>query len=134
MILPVALCIVTMGGLAVKSWKDNRANRIPKRTLTQERADLLNRTLNTTNLPPEEIRKVAAAFGAEGFKDEEKLLIKRAALRELPQEVKQARREVFRKAMRSTDKQKVMQIADVFEREGSVGSANSLRKYAAGLE
>lgn len=132
-LIPVAVAAtVTLGGLAAKRFFSKSG--MPKMEMTPARAEILRKTLNTTNLAASKIREVAAAFGAEGFKEEEQLLMKRAALRELTPEVKQSRREIFKKALNSRDKKQVEAIADAFEKEGAVGAANNLRKYAAGLE
>lgn len=88
---------------------------------------------NTAIKDPVKLRELAAVFRSQGLVAEAEMLTKRAALRELPPEVVQARREAFRAAMASTDATKVMGMADAYESQGCTGAAADLRKYAAGL-
>lgn len=82
---------------------------------------------------PAKLRTMAKAFRGEGMEAEATMLEKRAALQELPPEIKAARREALRKAMASTDAVKVLEMADAFHQQGCTGAAENLRKYAAGL-
>jgi hypothetical protein len=82
---------------------------------------------------PDKLRDLAKAFRAEGLTEQAAMLEKRAALRELPQETKKARREVFKKALESKDKANVRKVAAVFHGEGCSGAAAELYRYADGL-
>lgn len=120
---------VVIGGLAVSAaWKvHNRQN-----AMTPERQKLFDAAIQS--LPdPDKLRKLADAFDQQGLKTQAVLLRKRAALRELPKEVQQARKQVFIKAMSATDPEKVEQMATVFHGEGCIGAAAVLNLYAEGL-
>jgi hypothetical protein len=87
---------------------------------------------------PAKLRSLADTFDKEGLKDPYgDMLRKRATLRELPEDVKKARRDAFRKAMQTTDPTKVPvleRMADAYEEEGCTGVAYKLREYAKGLK
>ncbi len=88
---------------------------------------------NTAIKDPMKLRTLARVFRSEGLVAEADMLEKRAALRELPPEVVEARREAFRKLMECADATRVLAAAAAFENEGATGAAENLRKYAAGL-
>jgi hypothetical protein len=120
---------VVIGGLAVSAaWKVHQRSN----AMTPERQKLFDAAIQS--LPdPDKLRKLADAFEQQGLKTQAELLRKRAALRELPKEVQQARKQVFIKAMSSTDPEKVEQMATVFHGEGCIGAAAVLNLYAEGL-
>ena len=120
---------VVIGGLAVSAaWKvHSRQN-----AMTPERQRIFDAAIQS--LPdPDKLRKLADAFDQQGLKAQAVLLRKRAALRELPKEVQQQRKQVFIKAMSATDPDKVEQMATVFHGEGCIGAAAVLNLYAEGL-
>lgn len=82
---------------------------------------------------PEKLRMLAASFKSEGLDAEADMLEKRARLRELPKETKEARRAAFKQAMNSTNVDAIMGMAKAYESEGATGAAETLRKYAMGL-
>lgn len=82
---------------------------------------------------PAKLRELAASFQKEGLKYEAGMLNKRAALRELPQEVKEERRKVLQDALKSENKEGIANVANAFEKEGALGAAQRLREYLAGL-
>lgn len=82
---------------------------------------------------PDGLRTLAKAFEEAGFKPEGALLRKRAALRELPAETKEARRAVFRRALQSTNADGVENVARAFLSEGASAAASKLFAYATGL-
>jgi hypothetical protein len=83
---------------------------------------------------PDKLRILADAFDKCGLKNEGELLRKRATLRTAAPEVKAARKEAYRNAMKTKDPKVARQLADVFEKEGATGAAASLRHMAQGLE
>lgn len=103
-----------------------------KGKLTQEREDIFNSAMRMLE-DPEKLRGLADAYEKEGLRAHADLLRKRAALRELPPEVKKARGDAYRKGMNSTDEVKVRKLADLFEAQGAVGAANKLREHADAL-
>lgn len=82
---------------------------------------------------PKSLLALADKFQQNGHAHEADMLRKRAKLRNLPPETKKARRAAFKTALKSTDKQGVLHLADLFHKEGAVGAATKLREYAKGL-
>jgi hypothetical protein len=83
---------------------------------------------------PVKLRKLADVFDKEGCKHEAGNLRKKADNMELPPDVKKARRQAYKKALKSKDPVAVEKMANAFQTQGSPGAAASLRKYAAGLK
>lgn len=79
------------------------------------------------------LRTLAQVFRDQGLSVQADMLEKRAALRDMPKEVKEARRKVYKKAMASTNPDAIRNLAIAYEREGCYGAAANLRKYAASL-
>ena len=127
--IPLAiLALVTSAGVAQVS----RSKKKDDPKLQVERQVIYETAINTVK-DPVKLRKLSKAFRDEGLTAEADMLEKRAALQELPDEVKAGRRDVFRKAMTNTDPAKVLAVAEVFHNEGCTGAAENLRRYAAGL-
>lgn len=126
--MPLPLLPLAVVGLAGGAWwmKKHRRGMTPERQIVYETALLSLKD-------PVKLRALAAAFEKEGMKDQAALLLKRATLRELPADVKAARREAFRKGMAATDPAAVNALAEAFYKEGATGAAESLRKYAVAL-
>lgn len=103
-----------------------------KKGLTPERQAFFNGAMNSLS-DPDKLRRLADKFHGEGFPVQAEMLRKRAKLRELPKEIQEQRREVFRKGMRSMDPDKIDKLASIYESEGCVGSADHLRLYAKGV-
>jgi predicted negative regulator of RcsB-dependent stress response len=118
--------VVGLGGLAAwKVWKK-------KHRMTPERKKVYEAALKSLK-DPVKLRELATAFDKENLKEEAELLRKRAALRELPADVKAGRRDAFKKGMASKDPTGIETLAKEFEKEGATGAAAALREYAAGL-
>jgi len=83
---------------------------------------------------PVKLRKLAEAYRSEGHKAEAVMLEKRAVLRELPDNVKIARREAFEKGLASKNASGVRNLAAAFEHEGCTDAAARLREHAAAIE
>lgn len=79
------------------------------------------------------LKALAKAFREQGLIPQADLLEKRARLRELPPEIKAARKDTFRRAMSSSEPKAVRAVANAFEKEGANGAANALRSYADSL-
>ena len=127
--MPIPLIPIVVGSLAATAaWKVHKRSN----AMTPERQKLFDAAIQS--LPdPEKLRKLAEAFQAEGLSKQADLLRKRAALRELPKETQEARKQVFIKTMSITDPEKVEQAATVFHGEGCIGAAAVLNLYAEGL-
>ncbi len=101
--------------------------------LTPDRELIYNRAINNLQ-DPEKLRKLAAGFKEQGLKPQAEMLEKRAALRDLPRDLKKERRAVFKKLMLSEDPKKILEAAAVFDDQGATGSALALRERAAHLQ
>lgn len=128
MLPTVPLALAALTGLA--GWRVFR--RTKGSELTLERKSIYEAALSTLK-DPSKLRKLADSFSAVGLHNEAEMLRKRAALRELPEDVKAARKATYRKAMASKNKTAILQVAAAYEKEGATGAAQSLRRYAAGL-
>jgi len=128
--LPVLIPVVIVGLTCAAAYKVSQGN---KGVMTPERQVIYDTALRTLK-DPDKLRELACAYRKEGLPVQAEMLEKRAALRELPQEIKEARRAAFKKAKECTDPTKVEVVASAFEHEGATGAAQSLRDYAAGLK
>lgn len=126
MILPV----IVIGTIATTAWQVHKRRK--RSELTPEKKRIFEAAMNS-EATPEQFETLAKAFDADGLTYEAGMLRKRAALSSAPPEVKKARREAYRKALESTNKAGVLNLADAFAQQGAVGAAKSLRSYAAGL-
>lgn len=129
--MPLPLVPLLVGGLltaAVVSRKNSAKGKMtPERTIVYETA--LSKLKD-----PDKLRQLADTFEGEDLRPQAEVLRLRANLRELPQEVKQARREVIKKALQCKDPEKVRAIALAFRMQGAVGTADKLDAYANGLD
>ncbi len=101
--------------------------------MTPERAKVYKAALSGSLKDPAKLRALSDAFAGEGLVTQAKLLRQRAALRELPETVKRARRQAFRNATKSKNKTAVLELAEAYEKEGCTAAASRLREYASGL-
>lgn len=124
-IIPVALAALT----GATYYKTKKSMDVGQKNMTPERRQVYDSALKTLK-DPVKLRLLADAFEKEGFLAAATMLRKRAALRELPNEVKSERRSLFKKAMASTNPETVRELAAAFEGEGATGAAETLRKYA----
>jgi hypothetical protein len=129
MLIPLLL-LGLVGGAAYAA---KRHDKIPaKGVLTPERQVIFETALNDVK-EPEKLRALAQCFTEQGLVNEGRILEKRAKLRELAPEIKEARRDAYRAGMESKDPVAVDNLASAFEKEGAVGAAQNLREYAAAL-
>ena len=129
----IVLPIVILGLVGAAGVAQSRRTKkaVDPRTVA-ERQVIYETALNTCK-DPAKLRALAETYRSEGLTAEADMLCKRAALQELPQEVKDARKEVYRKAMESTNVNGILALARAYDEEGATGAAQNLRKYAAGL-
>ncbi len=128
-VLPII--ILGLAGASAVAQSRRAKKAINPQTLAERRV-VYETALNTVK-DPVKLRQLAAVYHKEGLMTEADMLSKRAALQELPEDVKEARREVFRKAMASTNVDAILILARAYDGEGCTGAAQNLRKYAAGL-
>ena len=129
MIVPIAIAGLTGVAALVKHRRDKMAE--DPRVQAQREAIYVNALNNVKN--PEALRVLAQAFHEQGLTAEADMLEKRAALQELPDDVKEARKKAFRDGMACKDPEKVFALADAFHSQGATGAAENLRKYALTL-
>jgi hypothetical protein len=79
---------------------------------------------------PKDLKTLADAFSGEGLEVEAGMLRKRAALRELPSDVKEQRRAFFRRGMSSDNPDTIDRVASAFEGEGALDAAKALHDHA----
>jgi hypothetical protein len=128
LIIPVAVGVAGLTGVAIY----RKRKQGLKGKMTPDRERVYVQALNKLT-DPQKLKELAQSFYKEGLKPYGDMLMKRARLRELPKDVKKARHAAFKKAMLSTDKKAILEMAAVYEKEGATGSATQLRKRAAGL-
>lgn len=103
-----------------------------KKALTNQQLEIFHRAMKTLT-DEKKLKELADSYKKQGFGNEANMLMKKAALRKLPDAQKKARREAYRKAMKSKDKLGVLKLASEFEKAGAWGAADSLKKYSLGL-
>ena len=127
MFLPaLTALVVTLGGMAFLKAKRPGV-------MTAERDRIYRAAIGGSLKSPEKLRALADLFEKERLFPQAQLLRQRAALRELPDDIKKQRRLVFRRAMRSTNKAAVISVANAFDKEGCTTACEKLRAYASGL-
>lgn len=125
MLVPI---IIVLGGVAAyKAWK-----RPAKAGLTGERLAIYNAAIVSLK-EPEKLEQLASVFEGEGLREHATVLRQRAKLRGLPPKIKRERREIFSRAIKSTNVAGIKAVADAFERDGAIGAASELRRHAESL-
>lgn len=129
---PLPLAIMALGGTAyyVKTKRDKAGAN--SGVMTADRQAVFETAMNQV-AEPEKLTALANTFHGEGLHEQARALRSRAVLRGLPEDVKKARKEVYKKAMNSTNKQAVRSVAVAFHGEGATGAAQALMDYANGL-
>ena len=133
--MPVPMIPVAVFGLAATAWyaQRRRAAIPPNPVKAATHAAIFGTAING-KLPPEKLRAMAEAFRSQGLTAEARMLDLRVALAEAPPEVKEQRREAYRKGMSSTDVAGIRNLAAAFESIGATGAADKLREYAGAVE
>jgi hypothetical protein len=135
LIYPVVAGLAGIAYLAKRRRDSKKASGSPAALhgeLTPERQAIYETAMNDER-DPGKILAVAVAFEAAGLDEQGNMLRKRAVLRSLPKDIKAARKDVFKRAMKSGNKQAILGVAASFQREGATGAAEALRVYASGL-
>lgn len=125
-ILTLPTIVIVLGGVAY-------LRRKPVQEMTPEQQKVYKAAINGALKDPVKLRRLSDAFAGEGFIPEARLLRQRALLRELPPHIKQARRQIWKRAMASKNKRGVLTLASAYEKEGCTTAAVRLREYASGL-
>lgn len=124
-VIPVAIVIIGIGGYA--KMRKNRGEMTPERT------KIFHAAISGALKDPASLDKLASAFAGEGLHEQAKLLRQRAALKRLPPHIKQARAEVWRKAIASKNKAGMLKLAAAYDQEGCTAAALRLREIASGV-
>lgn len=126
MIVPIVIFVGLVGSAAWRSMKRN-----PK-GLTAERRAIYEGAISSLK-EPEKLQELAAEFEREGLKEESAMLRKRAAVRNLPNNVKKQRKAIFRAGMKSKDPDAIKALAAQFGAEGCFGAERDLLERAETL-
>lgn len=129
--IPIPVVPVIVVVLGCGAYFRNRASN--RGVMTPERQKIFQAALAGGMQDPGNLEKLAEQFESQGLPDQGSLLRQRAALRRLPNEVKLARRKVWRKAIKSKKRDVMMQLADAYDREGCTSAAMRLREIISGL-
>lgn len=100
--------------------------------MTPERKKIFEQAMRTLD-DPEKLRKLADEFEKQKLKPQANELRKRAAIFAASPAVKEQRKQVFKKAMNSSNPTAIKQVAAAFHKVGHYEAAEKLRKYAQGL-
>lgn len=130
--MPLPLIPLAIAALAGTSLWVSKKRGKDYGVMTPQRQVVYDAALKTID-DPNQMRSLAKAFREQGLAPQADILEKRAKLKELPVDVKAARREVFHKAMASQNPDAVEAVAASFEGEAAHGVAHKLRTYARGL-
>ena len=131
--LPLLPILVSLFGAAAWHQASKKDSKGPgKGVLTAERQHYYETAMKELQ-DPDKLRELARTYREQGLPAHADMLEKRANLRALPENIKLARREVYKKAMKSTDATAIRNLANVYEQQGATGAAKSLRDYAASL-
>jgi hypothetical protein len=140
-LIPVVLGLAALGGGAyyIKRGTAKAAERQVTAEVRAAKAELTGRIkqeyenalAHVKDVP--KLRALADAYEKQGYKAAASMLRKRASLRDLPANVKSARRDAFRKALKSTNVEAVRKVADAFDSQGATGAAETLRKRAESI-
>jgi hypothetical protein len=125
--IPVAVIVIT--GIAGYVQYNRKST---SRGMTAKEQEIYAGMLNSP-LDADKYEKMAAIFEGQGFKEEAQLLRKRGALRGLSPEEKDKRRDIFKKAMRSTNIEGLEMYAKALHNEGALGAEATVLKRIAGL-
>jgi len=119
---------VALGGLIAGAvWNSQRPG-----VMTEERDEAYRKCLEG-HLSPEKMRKLVKILEKARCYPQAAMVMKRIALAELPDDVKEERRQIYLKAKSSKNKAGVLRVARLFEEYGSTSSAERLRRHAARL-
>lgn len=125
-----------VGGIAGAAIGGALARVAPKRERIEMSPEgkMAFKTMMATEKTPEELREMAVVLDGQGHTLEAEMLRGRAALRELPAEVREQRKEIYRRAMASDDVEEIREFAGVFDAAQAFSSAQSLRQHADAVD
>ena len=126
-LLPI-LAVTALGGAGYAAHK-----RAKSRKLNKKHQQVFDKAYQTLK-PPDQLRKLAAAFRKSGHKHHAKLLEQRAALREMTPEQKAHNKLIIRKAFSSKNPGAIRNVARTFKKMGALGTYHNLMRQADRVE
>lgn len=131
--MPIPLIPIFILGLAgTAAWKVSTSK---KGIMTNDRRKIYEAAMSSNPpLPADQYITLAAAYDNEGLPTYGDALRKRAALLNLPPEVKATRKAAIQKILSSSDSTVARVAANICEGDGAYGSAKTLRDYADALD
>jgi len=135
LMIPSLLSVLLVGTGALAAywlWKLRAQGSIAHGTLTPERQVIYEMAIEHLR-DAKSLRSIADEFERQGLPTVALRLRKRADVQELPQAKKDERRDIYKKARKSTNVEAILAVAKVFDEDGSPGAAYSLRSYAEGI-
>jgi thioredoxin-like negative regulator of GroEL len=128
-IIPSLIVAVGTGGLIAY-----RGKKLPESGEEKTLRSAFDVAMHSTKFNEEEVKKLIGKLRKFGMVKEAEQLKKRIELVSLAEEIKEKRELAVRNALSSTDKEKVLELAETFHNEGVHATARILRQYARGLE
>lgn len=101
--------------------------------MTLDRTKIFNAAIAGGMQDPDNLEKLAKVFASQGLSEQASLLRQRANLKRLPNEIKLARRTVWRRAIKSKNKAAMQKLAAAYDSEGCTSAAMRLREIASGI-
>lgn len=129
--MPLPLIPLFIGSLLVGGGAAAHRH-IKRRAFTPQRKQIYETAMQSCR-DPVKLRQLAESFRSQGLTAQAKMLEKRAALREVPKDMAEARKVVFKAALQSKDPAAVLKVAQAHEQVGALGAAQRLRDYAQTL-
>lgn len=124
-VIPVAIGLLTAGVY----WRRRKSHGV----MTPERMKIFNAAISGAIKDPKNLDKLANSFSGEGLHEQATLLRQRAALKRLPEPIKNARKEIWRRAIQSKNRSGILKLAAAYDKEGCTGAAMRLREIASGI-
>jgi hypothetical protein len=118
-----------LGGAVAHASTSTNTDAAVHGELTPKRKLIFQRAMESVK-EPNELRTLAAAYESQGLKSEGLMLRKRAALRELPEDVQVRRRTAYRQAMSSDNPKAIDGVADAFMQESAYTAARNIHDHA----
>lgn len=131
LLIPAGVALASVGGALLLNRKAK-----PKPSIEEDETGLkeaFTKVMAMANPPVEESKKLISKLKQYDFAEEANQLSSRLELSLLPEEVKEKRRLAAKNALKSDDKNKVLDLAEAFQKSGAYATARVLRDYASGL-
>lgn len=133
--MPLPFLPIFVGSLVVVAFHRDSLQKKKgpgKGVLTPQRQSIYELAIKEVK-DPVKLRELAKYYRDQELPAQADMLEKRASLRELPESVKAARKDAYRRAMKSQNKNEILKLAIAYERQGATGAAQSLREHASTL-